>query len=135
MSLTNFRCSYVLTRINKDKMVADNNSNIITSVTKIIMFYLGRMGIKIFRKIQPYSGILRDIKAYWGIFTCYWRWSHNQTYSEVCVTLPYTIVPYSEMSYLEPEASSKACQTYKMSMHVQSTGIVVTVYSSILKDI
>ena len=64
MSLTNFRCSYVLTRINKDKMVADNNSNIITSVTKIVMFYLGRMDIKIFRSIQPYSGILRDIKAY-----------------------------------------------------------------------
>ena len=39
------------------------------------------------------------------------------------------------LAYLEAEASSKACQTCKMNMHIQSPGIVRIVYSSIFKNI
>ena len=47
--------------------------------------------------MQSYSGILRDIKAYWGIFRHYWGlWSHNQTYLELCITLTYTTMAYPE---------------------------------------
>ena len=41
----------------------------------------------LFSNIQPCLGILRGIKTYWGIFRYYWGvWSHNQTYSELCLT-------------------------------------------------
>ena len=40
---------------------------------------------------------MRDIKTYWRILRHYRGiLSHIQTYSELCVTLPYTTVPYSE---------------------------------------
>ena len=39
------------------------------------------------------------------------------------------------MAYLEPKASSKACRTCKMIMHIQSPNIVKTVHLNIFKDI
>ena len=39
------------------------------------------------------------------------------------------------MAYLEPKASSKACRTCKMIMHIQNLGIVRTVHLSIFKGI
>ena len=50
-----------------------------------------------FSKIQQYSGRLRDIKAYWDIFRHYCGiLSHIQACSELCITLAYKTVPYSE---------------------------------------
>ena len=73
----------------------------------------------IFKNIQWCWVILRYINAYWGIFRHYWGiWSSNKTYLALWVILVYTNVP--TMSYLEAEASSKACQTCKMIMHIQS---------------
>ena len=72
-------------------------------------------------------------------------WSHNQKYSELfgyseifgnirnpCI---YNRAIFRTLAYLEPKASSKACRTCKMIMHIQSPGIVRTIYSSIFKDI
>ena len=40
------------------------------------------------------------------------------------------------MAYLEPEASLKVCQTFKIVMHIQSPRIVKkAAYSNIFKDI
>ena len=73
---------------------------------------------------------LKSLKA----FSVFLR--HIQAYSDLCVTLACTTVPYSELlTHLEPEASSKACRTSKMLKHIKSPGIVRTVYSSIFKDI
>ena len=97
----------------------------------------------IFRHIQghwailPYSGTLRDIKTYSGIFSHYWGiLSHIQKYLELNVTLGFATVPYSEL-----ETSSKACRTCKMTRHIQSPGITRTLcnhfqgYSVIFRDI
>ena len=47
---------------------------------------------------QPFSGILRDIRVYRGIFRYYLGiLSYVQTYSDVCVTLIYTTVLHSEL--------------------------------------
>ena len=52
--------------------------------------------LDIFSNIQPSSDILKYIK---GIFRHYWDvWSHNQAYSELCISLAYTTVA----SYSEP---------------------------------
>ena len=78
---------------------ADKNYNIATLVTIIIMslyLYWHIENTGIVRTV--YSGIFRDIQQYLGIFRHYWGvWSHNQTYLELCVTLAYTTVPYSEL--------------------------------------
>ena len=42
---------------------------------------------------------------------------------------------FRTLAYLEPESSSKTYWTRKMIMHIQSSNIVRTVYSSIFKDI
>ena len=42
---------------------------------------------------------------------------------------------FRTLAYLEPKASAKVCLTCKMIAHIQSPGIVRTVYSSIFKDI
>ena len=39
------------------------------------------------------------------------------------------------LAYLEPKVSTEACQTCKMIMHIQSPGIIKTVYSNIFRDI
>ena len=71
-----------------------------------------------------------NILIYGEIYLPTYLWSHNQTYSELCVTPAYTTAPYSE-----PVASSKVCRKSKMIMHIQSPGIVRTVCSRIYKDI
>ena len=75
---------------------------------------------RIFNQIQPCSGILRNIRAYWGIFKHYWGiWSHNQEYSELCVTPDpciYNRDISTTLAYLESEAPSKACRICKMIM-------------------
>ena len=61
----------------------------------------------IFRHIQGRSAMLNHVQACWGmlrgylgIFSYYWGiFSHIQTYSELCVTLAYTAVPYSKPWY------------------------------------
>ena len=90
-------------------MQIDENSNIITLVTIIIIFIITisqdneSPGIvktthsSIFRYIQEHSAIVIHVKTYWGIFRYYWGLqSHNETYSELWVTLAYAAVPYSE---------------------------------------
>ena len=62
-------------------------------------------------------------------------WSHNQAYLELCITVNYTTMPYSEPWFIyNPKASSKVCWTCKMIMHIQTPGIVRTVHSNIFKD-
>ena len=61
----------------------------------------------IFRHIQGHSAMLNHVQVCWGmlrgylgIFSYYWGiFSHIQTYSELCVTLAYTAVPYSKPWY------------------------------------
>ena len=80
-----------------------------------------------FKNIQPCSGILRDIKAYWGIFRRYWGvWSHNQTYSELCVTLACATMPYSEpwliynWRHLQKSAKHIRWTAYSVPWHSQN---------------
>ena len=63
--------------------------------------------------------------------------SHIQTYSELCVTMAYTTVPYSELvTHIELVTFSKGCETCKMMIrHIQNFSIVRTVFSSIFRDI
>ena len=42
---------------------------------------------------------------------------------------------FKTLAYLESKASSKACQTCKMMMHIQIARVVRKIYSSIFKDI
>ena len=42
---------------------------------------------------------------------------------------------FRTLDFLYPEASSKSCRTCNMIMHIQSPGIVRTVYSNVFKDI
>ena len=78
-----------------------------------------------FSTIQPFSGILRDIKVYSCIFRHYWGiLSHILTWSELCINLVSTTVPYLKpLAHLEPEASSNTCWTCKMIRYIQSPGI------------
>ena len=54
------------------------------------------MHIGTFSNIQVWSGILSDVNAYWGIFRHYLGILSNITFSELCITIAYTVVPYSE---------------------------------------
>ena len=128
---TSFRFSYILTRVEKDKMVAKNHSKItLVNKSNLLLFITISWHIEspgysqnsllthfqaysgTFSNIKPCSGILRDIKAYWGIFWHYWGvWSHSNTYSELCVTLAYTTIThnpncvtlaYTTVPYSEP---------------------------------
>ena len=68
-----------------------------------------------------------DIKTYWGIFRNFLGiLSHIYIYWELCTTITYTTVSYSERTYLEPNGSSKACQTCKLTEYNQSLNIVRT---------
>ena len=80
-----------------------------------------------FRNIQPCSDILSYIKAYWDMFRHYYWciWSHNQTYAELCVTLAYATVPYSEpcriyenlfttLTCLKPDTYLEPCKRFKV---------------------
>ena len=71
---------------------------------------------------------MRGITAYWGIFRHYWGiLSHIQTFSELCVTLGYSVVLIQNLGiFIELKASSKACRTCHMIRHI---------YSSISEDI
>ena len=91
----------------------------------------------IFRHIQghwailPYSGTLRDIKTYSGIFSHYWGiLSHIQKYSEFNVTLGFATVPYSEL-----EISSKACRTCKMTREPRHNQNIMQPFSRIFSYI
>ena len=80
---------------------------------------------------------MRGIKAYGGVFRhCYDILNHIRTYSELCVTLTYTTVPYYNPSIFRTIVIfKKACQTCKMIRHTQSQGKVRIVYPSIFRDI
>ena len=85
-----------------------------------------------------YSDIFRHIegiKAYWMIFSYYWGiWSHNHTYSKLCVTLAYTNVSEPLLTQVLIKASSKACQTCTMIMYFQSP-VIVRILSRIFRHI
>ena len=49
------------------------------------------------------------------------------------MTLEYMTAIFKTSAHLEPQTSSKACQTYKMVRHIQSPDIIGTAYSSIFK--
>ena len=79
------------------------------------------------KNIQPCLDILRDIKAYWGIFRRYLGvWSHNQTYSELCVTLACATMPYSELwlihnwRHLQKSAKHIRWTAYSVPWHSQN---------------
>ena len=64
---------------------------------------------EIFSHIQSCSGILRGIKIHGGMFRHYCgKWSHNQTYPKLCITLGYTNVHVVSDGY--QGKSSCACQ-------------------------
>ena len=88
--------------------ISCNNNNVLVTISRHIespsIVSIVRTLFRYFQaysgatsNILPCSGILRDIKGYWGTFRHYWGvWSHNQKYLELCVTLAYTTMPYSE---------------------------------------
>ena len=109
-----------------------------------------------------YSGILRHILGHSAIFSyvqAYWgRLSHIEVYAGIllrhiepyldifrtlCNPCMYKRTIFRTLAYLEPEASStyilnessEACQTCKMTRHIQRPGIVRTVYSNIFEDL
>ena len=93
----------------------------------------------IFRDIQRYSAIFSHFQAFWGTLR------HTEAYSDIeaywaivrslCSPCIYNHVIFRALAHSRPEASSKACQTYKMIRYNQSPGIVRTICSSIFKDI
>ena len=90
----------------------------------------------IFRLIQRHSAIFSLFQAYWvalryievylGII---------EAYGAIVRNIRNNLSIFRTLAYLEAEASSKACRTCKMMMHIQSPGIVRTIYSSVFKDI
>ena len=76
------------------------------------------------RHIEAYSGI----DAHWVIFR------HIRNY---CVTLEYMTAIFKTLAHLEPQASSKACQTCKMVRHIQSPDIewLIQAFSRLIRDI
>ena len=83
-----------------------------------------------FSTVEPCSGILRDIKSFWGIFRHYQGiLSHFQAYSEFCVNLSiYNCSIFWTYAHLESETSSKTCRTCKMIRHIQNPGIIKTLF-------
>ena len=67
------------------------------------------------------------------------NWRHIDTNSDIFRTLHnlciYNHAIFRTLADLEPDPSSKACETCKMIRHIQCPGIVKTVYSNIFKDI
>ena len=92
--------------------ISYNNNNVITTISRHIE------NPNIARTV--YSAIFRHTEGYSDIIEVY-----VDSRNPCMKTLP----------YLELEASSKACQTFKMTMHIQTYGIVRKGYSSILKDL
>ena len=139
-------------------MVADKNFNVMTLVTTIfnnvitiISWHIETLAQSeqiiqtfsvLFEDIQGYSGIFGYVQAYRGTFR------HIEAYSGVIEAYRAVVrhiwkrkpcicnqpCHIQKPGLFTLEASSKAYQTYKMSMHIQSPGIVRTVYSSIFKD-
>ena len=69
---------------------------------------------------------LRYIEVYLGI---------TEAYGAIVRNIRNNRAIFRTLAYLEAEASSKVCRTCKMMMHIQSPGIVRTIYSSVFKDI
>ena len=92
----------------------------------------------IFRDIQKYSAMFRDTEGHWSILRHIQALlRHMEPYSDIFGTLSkpciYKRAIFRIMAHLEPEASLKACQIFKMITHIQSSSIVRAVYSSIFK--
>ena len=81
----------------------------------------------IFRHIQEYSAMSRRIKGHEDILR------HIQ--ATLCNLCFCNRAIFRTLAYLEPVASSSNCQICKIIRHIQSPGIIRTVYSSIFKDI
>ena len=85
----------------------------------------------IFANNEPCSGMLRRIKAYWGIFKHYWGISER--FRTLCKPCIYNCAILRTQAHLKPEVSSKVCKTCKMIRHIRSPGTVRTFYSSLFK--
>ena len=98
-------------------------------IIRTVLFWHLQAHSGAFSNTQPSSGILRHIQAL--------LW-HNVPYSYIfrilCPSLHNRAI-FRTMAYVEPEASSEACQICKMIRHIQSHDINRTVYSSTFKDI
>ena len=60
---------------------------------------------------------------------------HSDIFRTMCNPCMYNCAIFKTLADLEPETSSKVCKTCQMIRHIQSPGMVRTVYSSIFKDI
>ena len=67
--------------------------------------------------------LLRDIELYSDIF------------KTLCNPYIYNLAIFRILAHLEPEASSKAYQKFKIIRHIQSPGTVRKGYLNIFKDI
>ena len=67
---------------------------------------------------------IRDIKVYWGI------WSHYQIYLELCIILSYTNVPHSEPWLIQNPRHLQKPVKHVMIRHIQSPGLVRTVFQA-----
>ena len=91
--------------------------------------------------IQGHSAIFSHVQAYWRTIrhteAIQTLLRHNAPYSDIfrnlCKLCLYNRGIFRTLAYSEPKTSSKACRTFKMIRHIQSPGIVKTIYSSILR--
>ena len=75
--------------------------------------------------------MFRHIDRHWGIFRYYWGiLCHiaSDIFRTLCNPCIYNGATFRTLTHIEPEASSYACWTCKMTRCVQSLGIVRTLY-------
>ena len=91
--------------------------------------YLG-----IFRHVQGHLAILRHTQAYWVSSILRSIELYSDIFRSLCNPCIYNRAMFSTRAHLEHEISSKVYQRCKISMYIQSPGIVRT-FSRIFRDI
>ena len=83
--------------------------------------------------VQAYRETIGYIEAYLGIIEAYE--SYSDIFRTLCNPYIYNRDIFRTLVLLEPDVSSQPCGRCKMIRHIESPGIVRTVYSSISNDI
>ena len=124
--------------LKKDKMVSCGGSGCTNRADSPPKVFLRKGALNICSKLageQPYRNVI-SIKLLCNfieyIQALLW---HIEPYSGIYRTprnpCIYNRTIFKTLAYLEREASAKPCRTWKMIRHIQSPGILRTVYSSI----
>ena len=87
-----------------------------------------------FRYVQGHLAILRHAQAYWVSSILRYIELYSDTFRSLCNPCIYNRAMFRTRAHLEPEISSNVYQRCKITMHIQSPGIVRT-FSRIFRDI